>query len=172
MKKLNLLWVAFVLPLLAGAQTSADKIFEKYAGKEGLTTVVVNKGMFKMLSKIEDDDDDLKTLSAIESIKILAVEEDGVLEGVNFFDEVMKDLNAAEYEELMTVKESDQDVKILVKEADGIIKELLVIAGGSKSDDNALIIIRGNIPLNDLHNLSGTLDMDHLEILEELEAHK
>ena len=172
MKKLMLLWITMAIPAFLFAQSSADRIFEKYAGKEGLTTVVVNKGMFKMLSKIDEEDEDLQTLAAIESVKILVVEEDGVLEGVNFYDEVMEDLNTAEYEELMTVKESDQDVKILVKEKEGIIEELLVLTGGSKSDDNAIIIIRGRIPLKDLHHLSGTMDIDHLEVLEELEANK
>ena len=59
----------------------------------------------------------------------------------------------------------------MVMEQDGIIKELLVVAGG-EGEDNALVIIRGNIDLKRLGKLSGTLDMDELAVLEELEGVK
>ncbi len=172
MKKLTLLIVAFALPFVMFAQqNSADKIFEKYAGKEGLTTVVVNKSMFKMLAGMDEENENLQDLAGIESIKILVVEEEGVLTGVNFFDEVMKDLNTSNYEELISVKKLHQKVKILVKESQGIIRELLIVAGG-EGEDNALVIIRGNIDLKNLGSLSCALDMDQLAILEELELEK
>lgn len=170
MKKLNLILIALTFPLLMSAQkNAADKVFEKYAGKDGFTTVYVSKGLFKFLSKIEDDDDDLKALSGIESIKILTTDDPRITDGINFYDEVIKDLKMAPYEELMTVKESHQDIKILVNEKNGIIRELLLIAGGDGCD-NVLIIIRGNIDLKKMPELSNSIHMDELEILEALEA--
>ncbi len=169
MKKLNLILIALTFPLLMSAQKNvADKVFEKYAGKDGFTTVYVSKGLFKFLSKI-DDDDDLKALSGIESIKILTTDDPHITDGINFYDEVMQDLKMAPYEELMTIKESHQDVKILINEKNGIIKELLLIAGGDGCD-NVLIIIRGNIDLKKMPELSNSIHMDELEILEALEA--
>ena len=168
MKKLSLITIALIMPLFIFAQQSAvDKLFEKYGGKDGYTTVSINKGMFEMLKDIDPEDEDMKVLAKIESVKVLAVEDEEMIKGVNFYDEIMKSLNVEEYEELMTVKQSDQDVKILVKQTGSIIKELLIIVGG---EDNALVCIKGNIQLKDLSGLSDGFSMNGLEALELLEG--
>lgn len=168
MKKLSLITIALIMPLFIFAQQSAvDKLFEKYGGKDGFTTVSINKGMFEMLKDMDPEDEDLKALAKIESVKVLAVEDEEMIKGVNFYDEIMKSLNVEEYEELVTVKQSDQDVKILVKQTGNIIQELLIVVGG---EDNALVYIKGNIQLKDLSGLSDGFSMDGLEALELLEG--
>ena len=168
MKKLSLIAIALIMPLFVFAQHSAvDKLFEKYGGKDGFTTVSINKGMFEMLKDIDPEDEDIKALANIESVKVLAVEDEEMIKGVNFYDEIMKSLNVEEYEELVTVKQSDQDVKILVKQTGSIIQELLIVVGG---EDNALVYIKGNIQLKDLSGLSNGFPMNGLETLELLEG--
>ncbi len=77
-----------------------DKLFEKYEGKDGFTTVSINKGMFEMLNDMDPEDKDLQVLAQIEYIRILAVEDEDKIKAVNFYDEIMKSLNVEEYEEL------------------------------------------------------------------------
>ncbi|MEA1898126.1 MAG: DUF4252 domain-containing protein, partial [Bacteroidota bacterium] len=114
-------------------------------------------------NEIDPEDEDLKVLAKIESVKVLAVEDEELIKGLNFYDEIMKSLNIEDYEELMTVKQSDQDVKILVKQTGNIIQELLIVVGG---EDNAMVCIKGNIQLKDLSGLSDGFSMDGLEALE------
>lgn len=168
MKKISLFTIALLISLFVVAQQSAvDKLFEKYEGKDGFTIVSINKGMFDMLKDMDPEDEDLRALAQIEYVKVLAVEDDEMIKGVNFYDEIMKSLNVEEYEELLTVKQSDQDVKILVKQTGSIIKELLIVVGGA---DNALVYIKGNIQLKDLSGLSNGFPMHGLEALKALEG--
>jgi hypothetical protein len=176
MKKLVLIICIVGLSANAMAQNrSIDRVFDKYAGKEGFTTVYISKYMFSMFAKLEGiDDDDLQeaqeVFGKLTGIKILAVEDCHELgEGVNFYDEIMKDLPRDRYEELMVVKESDSDVVFLAREEGGVIVELLLVVGG-EGDDNVLIAITGEIDLNTISKISETMDidgMDELEILED-----
>jgi hypothetical protein len=152
---------------------SIDRIFDKYAGKEGFTTVYISKYMFSMIANLEDvEDGDLKetqdVLGNLTGIKILAVEDgDALGKGVNFYDEIMKDLPRDRYQELMVVKDSESDVVFLAREEHGVIVELLLVVGG-EGDDNALIAITGEIDLNTIARLSKTMDIEGMEELENL----
>jgi hypothetical protein len=79
----------------------------------------------------------------------------------------MRDLPLNEYQELMVIKEKGQDFKFLIREKDGIISELLMVAGGNSN--NALISIRGNIDLNTISKLSRSMNIDGLDALQKIE---
>jgi hypothetical protein len=174
MKKmiLSLVMLAFLsFPLISNAQNRAiDKLYEKYSGRDGFTSIVINKNMFELFSNIETDEENkdfAKAISGLIEIKILA-SDNGDFEG-NFHDIVMKELPMDEYIELMVIRSKDQDVKFLIKkEKDGKISELLMISGG-KGDDNALISIIGDIDMNTISKLSKTMGVAGLENLDKLD---
>jgi hypothetical protein len=150
---------------------SIDRVFDKYAGQEGFTTVYISKYMFNMFANLEgvedkEVDEVQKVFGKLNGIKILA-SEDGCPQGINFYDEIMKDLPRQEYEELMVVKDSESDVVFLAREEKGIIVELLLIVSGD--DDNALIAITGEIDLKTIAKLSKAMDIEGMEELENLE---
>ncbi len=150
---------------------SIDRVFDKYAGQEGFTTVYISKYMFNMFANLEGVEDEeveevQQVFGKLNGIKILASDE-GSPEGINFYDEIMKDLPRNEYEELMVVKDSESDVVFLAREEGGVIVELLLIVSGD--DDNALIAITGEIDLNTIAKLSKTMNIDGMEELENLE---
>ena len=173
MKKLSLIILVFVFPLLVFSQhSSVSKLFEKYAEKDGFTTVYISKNLFKMVGEMDLDDPDVDGLiDKLETIKILASDCEFINDNnINFYEEIMDELPIEEYEELLVVKEKDQDVKFLVKEKNGIITELLLIAGGK--DNNALVCITGNIDLRHISKLASSMEgtgMEHLKKLEEKE---
>jgi len=173
MKKLSLIILVFVFPLLVFSQhSSVSKLFEKYAEKDGFTTVYISKNLFKMVGEMDLDDPDVDGLiDKLETIKILASDCEFINDNnINFYEEIMNELPIEEYEELLVVKEKDQDVKFLVKEKNGIITELLLIAGGK--DNNALVCITGNIDLRHISKLASSMEgtgMEHLKKLEEKE---
>ena len=165
MKKLNLLWIALCFPMFLFAQkNAADQLFEKYADTDGFTTISFSSGLMKMVADMDDEGDDNSFLRKIKEVRIITSDEENA--GLNFYEEIVKDLPADEYEELITIKEKDTNVKIWIKEDAGIIRELILVSGGE--DDNALIIVRGEITLNEISGLGESLNVNGLSVLSKL----
>lgn len=169
MKKIEILIIVLVVPVLLAAQnTPIDKLFEKYYGHEGFTTVLVNSEMFEVLSKLEKVEGEIEgeacdVFKNINRIRVLAQEDEGKeMEGINFMDE-LKGVDFGEYKELVVVKESDEEVLILAKEESDRIAEFLVIVSG---DENVLVSIEGRFTMEDLSGLSELEGLDGLDGLE------
>jgi len=175
MKKITFVLVAafFALSLNLNAQSAVDKIIDKYSGSAGFTSVTMNKYMFEMIGRMdtsEDGEELTNTLSKLESIRILAM--DSVSNpGVNLYQLTMKALNGKDYEELMTVQEKGKNVKFLVREKGDIIVELIIVAGGPR-EDNALIVIKGEIDLASIGSLSKNMHINGLDQLDKLKDRK
>lgn len=168
MRKITFLLLLVTIPLLAFGQSDAiDKLFEKYGEKDGYTTVYIHKNLFKMAAQMDLDDPEVNDLVGnLTRIRILATDDDWEGgEKVDFMEE-LKDYPFDDFDELMTVKESETSVKFLSKEIDGKISHLLLIVGGE--DDNAVISIEGLIDLATIGKLAGTMKGSGLEHLEEL----
>lgn len=167
-----IVFLIFSMLVLSGKaqQSAVDRIFEKYSGKEGYTSVFISKYMFSMFSEVDPDNKEFTDLvNRLNSIRILAIDETTGSTGVNFYTEIMKELSVKEYKELMVIKEKDQDMKFLVRDINGRIVELLLIIGGSK--DNALICIQGeNINLKNIAKLSSAMKIEGLENLEKINS--
>jgi basic membrane lipoprotein Med (substrate-binding protein (PBP1-ABC) superfamily) len=141
MKKLLLLLFLTGTLTVAYGQKSIDALFDKYAGRDGFTTVTVNGNLLKLIGCFDDDEDDDSLPANVTEIRILAQDDDS-MEVENFYDQAIKGLNLNQYEEFMRVKESDQDLRMLVRAEGRKFKEFLLIAGG---EDNAVIQIKGEM---------------------------
>ena len=124
--------------------------------------------MFNLLSSIDTDDPEYnefkRATSGINSIKILT-QDGGNSEA--FGKELLEMLPRSEYQEMMVVKDQDEDVLFLAREQDGRITEFLLIVSGGGED--ALIAITGDIDLESISSIASGLDMPGLENLEEME---
>jgi hypothetical protein len=149
MKRLLFLTVLIITASDLYAQKSIDALFEKYAGRDGFVTLSISGNLLK-LACLNDDDNDNPIPSKITEIRILAQEDDN-MKVENFYDLVIKDLNLNDYEEFMRVKESDQDLRMLVRSEGNKFKEFLLIAGG---EDNALIQIKGSMTFKEAKKFS------------------
>ena len=110
----------FLLGTLAfGQQSAVDKVFDKYSGKEGYTTVYISSFMFNLLNSLEVDDPEYnefkKATSGIKSIKILT--QDGG-NSESFGKELLEMLPRSEYQEMMVVKDQEEEVLFLAKESE------------------------------------------------------
>jgi hypothetical protein len=175
MKKFTvLLLTAFMaVSLNLNAQSALDKIFDKYNGQAGFTSVTMNKSMFDMLSRMDTSNEGKefsKAVSRLESIRILAIDS-AKNAGINIYNEVMKVMPVKDYKELMSIKENGTDVKFYVLEKGNIISELILIAGGSGSD-NALIVIKGDIDLASIGNIAKSMNINGMEQLGKLKEKK
>lgn len=148
MKKYLLILAITIVSCTANAQKSIDALFEKYAEKDGFTTLCLNGSLLNFASCNDEEGNSLP--AGITEIRILS-QEDKTLQIENFYDLVIKDIDLNYYEEFMRVKESNQDLRMLVRMEGKRLKEFLLIAGG---EDNALIHIKGNLSLEDAENFS------------------
>jgi len=151
-----------------GQKSAVDKVFDKFSGKDGYTTVYITSYMFNLMSSLESDDPDYnefkKATAGINSIKILT-QEGGDSE--SFGEELISMLPRNEYKEMMVVKDQDEEVLFLAREEGNKITEfLLIVSGGG---DDALIAITGDIDMESISKIASGLDMPGLENLEDMD---
>jgi hypothetical protein len=157
MKKLLLLTAIVITASCVSGQKSIDALFERYAGKEGFTTVTIDGNLFKLAACLDENEKENHIPANITQIRILSQEDDN-MNVVNFYDLVIKDIDLENYEEFMRVKDSDQDLRMLVRSEGNKFKEFLLIAGG---EDNAVIQIKGNMTLAEAKKISGDAKKNH-----------
>jgi hypothetical protein len=164
MKRIVLLVIAVAFPAFLLAQNSAvDKLFSKYSGKDGVTTVSISPELFQVVKAMEIEDLETEDIpfDKIASVKILTIEDEELWPGVNFYTEIEKDLDTSEFAEVMTVNDGGEVVRMWMKVDESKMSEFLLIVGG---DDNVLIYITGSFNMNDLEELAesydGDLDLD------------
>jgi len=157
MKRLLVFIALTIAATVVYGQKSIDDLFERYAGKDGFTTVTINGSLLKLATLFGDKDDDNSIPSNITDIRILSQENDSI-KVENFYNTVMKDIDLKNYEEFMRVKNSDQDLRMLVRTEGNRFKEFLLITGGK---DNAIIQIKGNMTFQEAKKFSSDAKKDH-----------
>jgi hypothetical protein len=153
------------------AQSIMDKLFDKYSGTEGYTSVYISKYMFDMFRNDEapskSTEDMEQIISRLNCIKILVTDDDpATATPVNLYLEIMKVLPSSVYKEIMVVKEKDQDVKFYVKEEKNRVAELLLVVGGK--EENVLISIQGDIDMKNISKLGKSMNIEGMENLEKI----
>lgn len=154
--------LVLLIPLMVMAQDGSpiDKLFNKYANKEGFTTVNISGKLLSFASKLDDSkSDEASMLEKISGIRILSVEDKELNKGLNFYKELEADgfFKNNKYESLMEVTDKDQVVRFYGRSGEkGKLSELLLVVGGN---DNTLISIRGVINPDDISKLTGSLDL-------------
>lgn len=170
MKKILIVLVAVSFTGMACAQKDVvSAVFEKYAGTEGITTVNITGDMLNLVAHVEEQRRDTTFTSRLSEVKILALETgcDKPAATIDLRAEVYSKLDKSVYKEMMSVKQSDEDIIILMKESNGRIAEILIIVGGK--DDNALIQVKGDMLLSEMAEMAGHYDMKGFEHLKKLE---
>jgi hypothetical protein len=153
-------WVFIVLTITATfayGQKSIDDLFDRYAGKDGFTTVTINGNLLKWARHLGDNDEDNSFPLNISEIRILA-QEDKSISVENFYNMVIKDIDLKNYDEFMRVKNSGENLRMLVRSEGNRFKEFLLIAGG---EDNALIQIKGNMTYEEAKKFSRDAEKNH-----------
>lgn len=168
------LFFLLTTPSAQAEEYASDHLFERYARKDGFTTVYISEYMFSLLANLNPneaaEDDFSKTVRGLKRIQILTVDDPALNQSINFYKELMHELPQTAYKELMVIKDKNQETKFLIKESKtGSIGELLLITGGS---DNTLISIQGNIDLNTIAKLSKSLNINGMEKLDALKKQK
>ena len=165
MKKYFILLLLLCITAGLSAQNKAiEQLFQKYSDRDGFTSVVINKNMFQLFANVDnpENDDFLRTVKNLEFIKILSVK--GENDGKSFYRDMLAAIPEKDYKELMTIKETDSQVKFLTLEKDGVIKELIMIAGGK--EESSMIWLAGIIDMKTVSKIAGSMQIHGMENLE------
>lgn len=158
MKKLFLTIAAALLTLGAFAQ-SGKSVYQKYSGKEGVSSVYISPSMFKMMQKlpemeIEDQDVDITPLlKSFEGLYILECENPKLCSSLK--EDVEKLCESKDLELFMEAVEQDEKMKILVSTDGDYVKTFILLE--YEADECNFICIEGKILMEELMALSSKL---------------
>jgi len=145
---------------MAQGNSPIDRLFSKYANKDGFTTVNISGKLLSFASKMDDSKSkESGMLGKISGIRILSVEDKEMNKGLNFYKELEADgfFKNNNYEALMEVTEKNEVVRFYGKSDEkGTLSDLLLVIGG---DDNTLISISGVIDPKDIGKITGSLNL-------------
>ncbi|MDP3679926.1 MAG: DUF4252 domain-containing protein [Flavobacterium sp.] len=156
----------FILTLvftLVSSTFFAQAIFDKFDGQEGVKSIIVNKKMFDLMSKVKMDASDKETQQYLSLIKKLDDLKVFTTKSARIEGEMKvvadKYIKTAGLEELMRVNEDGRSIKILVKSgaSDSQIRELFMFIEGAKNDDTVLMSLKGNFDLNEISVLTNKM---------------
>ena len=170
MKSIFSFAIAILISYSSFAQVDAiERFFKDYQEDKNFTVVYVSTKMFQMVSKATDGGTDQELASIVKDLKGLRI----LTTEVNVdkvYKEANRRINIKEYEELMTVRDKDSNVRFVTKEANGLISELLLLVGGK--DEFVMMSFVGNIDLNKISKLAKKLDIDGAEHLDKVNKKK
>ena len=153
--------------LMSSITSFAQGAFDKYEDKEGVASVIVNKKMFEMMSKVKVDAKDKETqlylnlLKKLDNLKVFTTSNAKV--GAEMKSTVNSYLKSTPLEELMRVNSEGKNVKIYVKSGanENIVKELLMfIEGANMKDANTIVLsLTGNFSLDEISMLTEKMSL-------------
>ncbi|ATL48569.1 hypothetical protein COR50_16145 [Chitinophaga caeni] len=161
MKKIYFLLIILIAGFSAQAQTSViDQFFKKYQNDEAFMVISISPKMFSMFSKISSSDPDSKKVldvaSKLRGLRILVKED--AKDGLKLYKEASS-LLTREFEELMTIREKENDLRFLVKEnSKGNIAELVMLVGGM--DTFVALSLVGDINLSELSSIADDMNIE------------
>lgn len=145
MKKLVIVLAIVLAPVMSFAQGG---MFDKYEDMEEVASIIVNSKMFQMLATIDVDMDDPEAqayfdmVKKIDNFKVMTTGDESI--SANMKADVNRYLKNSNLEELMRIKDGDQNVKFYVREGKDAnhVKELLMFITGLKemTKDNNISI--------------------------------
>jgi hypothetical protein len=170
MKKLMMGAVMMVMSVAAQAQGDAiTKFFSKYQDDPEFTQVTVSSKMFGLFTNMEvqkpEDKEILEAISKIKGLRILA--KDDARNSRELYKEALS-IVPKDFEELMFVRDKDEDMKFLIRESSpGKISELLMIAAGN--DDFKMLSLFGEIDLKKVGKIGSKMNIDGLDKLHKMD---
>ena len=134
-----------------------DRLFEKYADMDNVTSVFISKKMFEMMPNIESGGLDLMNLKGkINNLQILTSEKREIR------DQMRKEFSGLigkSHEELMRVKDNNTKATFDIEQKGDQINEMIMLA----DTDSMYVIIRlaGKFTLQDIQNVANSFSKEN-----------
>ena len=161
--------LVIALVFISNTIFAQQTLFDKFNGNENVTSVVVNKKMFSLLSKMKVEDKEtqqyVNLIKKLDNLKVF------VTTNSSWASEMKatagKYLKTASLEELMQVNDKGKLVKIFVKSGatDSQIKELFMFIEGSGKEETVLMSLTGDFDLEELSVLTDKMNLPGRDVL-------
>lgn len=155
--------ILIIVLVLVSNSFFAQSAFDKFDNQDDITSVIVNKKMFTLLSKVDTKDKESKQyvelIKKLDNLKVFVTSSKSKADEMkNTADKYMKS-NALE--ELMRINEKGKNVKIYVKSGatDSQVKELLMFIEGSGKEETVLMSLTGNFDMDELSALTDKMKL-------------
>lgn len=173
MKKLMIGAVMLIFSIAAYAQNDAiAKFFTKYQNDESFSQVTISGKMFSMMANLDGDTPEEKamisSISKIKGLKILSKSE--ARNSRELYKEAISMVPTNSFEELMSIRDKDKDMKFFTKEAGGKISELVMVMGGN--EEFMVLTLFGEIDLKEISKIGKSVNIEGLENLEKVNEKK
>lgn len=172
MKKIAVIMALMVTLTAAKGQDVISKFFSKYQDDESFTNVNISSKMFGLFTQMEaetpEDKEVLQAISKLKGLKILAKE--NARNSRELYREALA-LIPKNFEELMSVRDKDKDMKFMIDENGGKISEMLMVVGGN--EEFMILSIFGEIDLKQISRIGSKMNIKGLENLKNMDdGHK
>ena len=170
MKKQNILFILFAffsLVFMSNCTNNKDvtkEFFEKYEGEDGFIIVNLPPGIARILID-ENEKEFREVLKEVDKVKILIFNnnDEGLYKGKKneILDDLFTKLNNNGFEDLIVFKEETREAKVVIKENNEIVKELLIVF----CEDETFISVNlvGNIKMGSVLELSKKMDINEIK---------
>lgn len=153
-------FIITLVVVLVSSPFFAQAAFDRFDGQDDVTSIIVNRKMFDLMSKVKVDASDKETqqymnlIKKLDNLKVFTTKSTRVENEMRATAE--KYIKTAGLEELMRVNDSGKNIKILVKSGatDSKIRELLMFIEGAKNDNTVLMSLTGDFDLNEISILT------------------
>ena len=166
----NIVAILVLMTSLTGAhaQDVISKFFGKYQDDESFTNVNISSKMFGLFTQMDaqnpEDKEILEAISKLKGLKILAKE--NARNSRELYKEALS-LIPKHFEELMSVRDKDKDMKFMIQENGGKISEMLMVVGGN--EEFMIMSIFGEIDLKQISRIGSKMNIKGLENLQKME---
>jgi hypothetical protein len=176
MKKLGVLLVVVlmaIMPSVTKAQSAIDNLYEKYAGKDGFTSINVSPEMFNMMSGFSMNDSSQKAIAAqnaikqIKSLKMLVYEPKDSTKALDFYRVIQRMVPTTGFKDLMSINSEGSNLKFLARQdPNGKIRELLMIVKGNH--ETMIMSLTGLIDMKTIAEISKSMHIQGMSDLKKL----
>jgi hypothetical protein len=170
MKKLLAVVMLMIVATGSFAQDAISKFFTKYQDDQSFTQVNVSSKMFSLFTNMEaetaEDKEVLEAISKLKGLRILHKE--NTSDARTLYKEAFALIPLKEFEELMSIRDKDNDMKFFIKDKDGKVSELVMIMGSP--DDFMVLSLFGEIDLKQVSRIGKKMDVKGLENLKNLDG--
>jgi len=171
MKKIVVVILLMASFTAVNAQDVISKFFTKYQDDETFTNVNISSKMFGLFTEMDaespEDKEVLDAISKLKGLKILAKE--NARNSRELYKEALG-LIPKNFEELMSVRDKDKDMKFMIDENGGKISEMLMVVGGN--EEFMILSIFGEIDLKQISRIGSKMNIKGLENLQNMEKNK
>ncbi len=168
MKKIAAILILMVTVTAVNAQDVISKFFTKYQNDETFTNVNISSKMFGLFTEMDaetpEDKAVLEAISKLKGLKILAKQ--NARNSRDLYKEALA-LIPKNFEELMSVRDKDKDMKFMIQENGGKISEMLMIVGGN--EEFMILSIFGEIDLKQISRIGSKMNIKGLENLDHMD---